>query len=330
MNNTGIMSQTELGNRITNFGAFGDSSQLQRQQQMSGQSGAGQIRQQQLASNSQIQLVNTQQLQQFTNNAHVDDHNSRYVCEALYIIANFDFTGHYLVHYLWDVVCPYLIHHSSEVRLKCVQALVKLVIPKPKLRSLDEINTKQQLNQMLIKNHYDQDYYYDDEQDQNEQEILHYPSPQEISHELLSSQLQLEMVGKNAYWMITRAIMRMLLVVMVADPDSEVRLETLKDLSEQYDFYLSLSENIETFLLPLLNDDCLEIRKQSISTLSRLSSKNLGIITPRFHLLLDNALTQFALQIQDKQQMPLLAQHIVRIIHDAPPIAAQHAQRIIR
>lgn len=58
---------------------------------------------------------------------------------------------------------------------------------------------------------------------------------------------------------------------MSTDPDSKVRLAVLKVLENKFDCFMKLVDNIEKFLFPLLTNDNLEVKRISMSLLSRLS-----------------------------------------------------------
>ncbi|KAK2957392.1 putative serine/threonine protein kinase [Blattamonas nauphoetae] len=70
-----------------------------------------------------------QMASQTSANPLMDDTRTKQVCESFRILTEFDFSNHYLAHYLRDVACPYLVHHSKEVRLRCAEACAKLLIP---------------------------------------------------------------------------------------------------------------------------------------------------------------------------------------------------------
>jgi hypothetical protein len=64
--------------------------------------------------------------------------NSKEISEALGILTEFDFSNHYLLHYLLEFVVPYLHHYSRDVRIKCAEATCKLLMRKEQSPPTDD------------------------------------------------------------------------------------------------------------------------------------------------------------------------------------------------
>ncbi|KAK2964477.1 putative serine/threonine protein kinase [Blattamonas nauphoetae] len=206
---------------------------------------------------------------QSTQSTLMDDTRTKQVCESFRILTEFDFSNHYLAHYLRDVACPYLVHHNKEVRLRCAEAIVKLLISPQQSPPID-----------------------------------------------------------GQYWQIVREILLQLLLVMASDVDEDVRLTILRAFGVQYDFYLSLSANLNGFLFPLLFDESPAIRDQAIINLSRLAPKNPATVVPRFHDLVVTILKQLQFDSNfDRKRM--YATQLVRVILYHPETSVVHLRSIV-
>ena len=108
-------------------------------------------------------------------------------------------------------------------------------------------------------------------------------------------------------------VLEKLLIVGIADPDSDIRFTVLSSIDERYDHHLAQADNLRS-LFVALNDEVFRIRELVINIIGRLSILNPAHVMPSLRKTLIVLLTEleFSGDSQVKEESALLLGHLIR------------------
>jgi FKBP12-rapamycin complex-associated protein len=123
-------------------------------------------------------------------------------------------------------------------------------------------------------------------------------------------------------------VLEKLLIVGIADPDSNIRFTVLSSIDERYDHHLAQAENLRS-LFVALNDEVFRIRELVIHIIGRLSILNPAHVMPSLRKTLIVLLTEleFSGDSQVKEESALLLGHL---IHSSQKLVEPYVDTILR
>ncbi|XP_004346781.2 TOR pathway phosphatidylinositol 3-kinase TorA [Capsaspora owczarzaki ATCC 30864] len=227
---------------------------------------------------------------------------------ALHTLGAFDFSGHVLTQFVKDCVVKYLEDENAGVRkeaaLTCAQLLVRSnnAAALPRTTSLGA-NYRQATPRPM--------------------------STHGTSSIAVTPVEKISQAPKSIHSVVVIGeVLEKLLIVGIADPDSDIRWSVLSSLDDRFDNYLAQAENLRA-LFVALNDEVFAIRELAIGIIGRLTVLNPAYVMPSLRKTLIQLLTELEYSgvSRNKEESARL---LSNLISNAPRLIKPYVEPILR